>query len=105
VAQHNHECGECGGRLLDIKGKDGRIWYRCEHSEHCGNFLAACSSCGTGLPRRDEHGSARCSCGVTNVACPQCADGWLIEKSGRFGKFLGCVRHPSCSATSKLPKP
>lgn len=38
-----YECGECGGRLLSVQGQDGQTWYRCEHSEHCGNFLPACS--------------------------------------------------------------
>ena len=22
-----HECGECGGRLLGVRGQDGRVWY------------------------------------------------------------------------------
>lgn len=27
VEQDAHECGECGGRLLDVRGQDGRVWY------------------------------------------------------------------------------
>jgi DNA helicase IV len=52
--QEVHECGECGGRLLSVQGQDGRTWYRCEHSEHCGNFLPACSECGAAHPRREK---------------------------------------------------
>ncbi|WP_407925853.1 UvrD-helicase domain-containing protein [Alterinioella nitratireducens] len=92
-----HDCGECGGRLLGVTGKDGRIWYRCEHVQHCGNILPACQSCGTALPSC-AHGSSevRCGCGATYPTCPECEDGWLIERSGRYGNFLGCVRYPTC---------
>ena len=31
------------------------------------------------------------------IACPQCGDGVLVTKRGRFGAFLGCSRHPNCT--------
>lgn len=100
-----HECGECGGRLLDVRGKDGRVWYRCEHDQHCENFMPACPSCGSDIPRQ-VLGSpeARCSCGSSFPACPDCDDGWLVERTGRYGGFLGCVRFPQCSGKAKMPK-
>jgi DNA helicase-4 len=92
-----HACGECGGRLLGVAGREGRTRYRCEHVEHCGNQVPACSSCGTGLPVRvDGSSEARCGCGAGYPACPRCGDGWLVERSGRYGGFLGCVRYPAC---------
>jgi DNA helicase IV len=100
-----NECGECGGRLLDVKGQDGRTWYRCEHVQHCGNLLPACSACGVGLPRRqDGSGEARCTCASSYTVCPECKDGWLIERSGRYGAFLSCVRFPTCTGKAKIPK-
>lgn len=96
-------CGECGGRLLGVTGKDGRIWYRCEHVQHCGNLLPACPSCGTALPRHvDGTSEARCCCGATYPTCPECEDGWLVERSGRYGHFLGCVRYPSCVGKARI---
>lgn len=96
-------CGECGGRLLGVTGKDGRIWYRCEHVQHYGNLLPACPSCGTALPRHvDGTSEARCCCGATYPACPECEDGWLVERSGRYGHFLGCVRYPSCVGKARI---
>ena len=97
-----HLCGECGGRLIDVQGKDGRIWYRCEHDQHCGNFLPSCSSCGSDLPRH-THGAAeaKCSCSASFPSCPVCNDGWLVERSGKYGAFLGCVRFPHCSGKSQ----
>ncbi len=98
-----HVCGECGGRLLGVTGQDGRIWYRCEHVQHCGNLLPACPSCGTALPRHTEGTSeVRCGCGASYSTCPDCEDGWLVERSGSFGKFLGCVRYPTCTGKAKI---
>ncbi|MBN8630062.1 MAG: UvrD-helicase domain-containing protein [Rhodobacterales bacterium] len=98
-----HSCGECGGRLLGVTGQDGRIWYRCEHVQHCGNLLPACPSCGTTLPRHAEGTSViRCGCGASYPACPECEDGWLVERAGSFGKFLGCVRYPTCTGKAKI---
>lgn len=92
-----HECGECGGRLLGVTGRDGRIWYRCEHVQHCGNLMPACQSCGTALPRREDGTiEVRCGCGASYPTCPECEDGWLIERSGAYGRFLSCVRYPTC---------
>jgi len=97
-----HVCGECGGRLLGVTGNDGRIWYRCEHVQHCGNLLPACQSCVTALPRRaGETTKARCDCGASYPICPKCSDGWLVERRGRYGRFLGCVRYPACPGKAK----
>jgi DNA helicase-4 len=96
-------CSECGGHLLAVPTKEGRTWYRCEHVDLCGHSLPACSECGTGLPRR-QHTSdeAKCSCGGTFCACPDCQDGWLVERSGRYSPFLGCVTYPICRGKKRL---
>jgi len=100
-----HDCGECGGRLLGVTGQDGRIWYRCEHVQHCGNLLPACPSCGIALPRSSEgKGEVTCTCGATYPTCPDCPDGWLVARSGKFGGFMGCVRYPSCVGKAKIAK-
>ncbi|ANL33938.1 UvrD-helicase domain-containing protein [Rhizobium phaseoli] len=98
-----HECGECGGRLVDVMGQDGRLWYRCEHVQHCGNILPSCPSCGANLPRSSSFGSSElsCSCGAASPKCPDCKDGWFVERSGRYGSFLSCVRYPSCRGKAR----
>ncbi len=101
-----YECRECGGRLLDVRGKDTRVWYRCEHVQHCGNLLPACPSCGTASPRRTQGSAkAQCTCGASFPACPVCESGWLVERKGRYGSFLGCVRYPQCSGTAQTERP
>lgn len=100
-----HVCGECGGRLLGVTGRDGRVWYRCEHVQHCGNLLPACPSCTTALPRNAVGTrKARCGCGASYPTCPECEDGWLVDRSGYFGKFLGCVRYPTCTGKANIPR-
>jgi ssDNA-binding Zn-finger/Zn-ribbon topoisomerase 1 len=33
--------------------------------------------------------------------CPQCGEGTLVGKSGRFGPFVGCSRYPECNYIKK----
>jgi DNA topoisomerase-1 len=33
--------------------------------------------------------------------CPQCGEGTLVQKRGRFGAFVGCSRYPDCSYIHK----
>ena len=104
-AEFNHTCGECGGHLVPVPTKDGRTWYRCEHATLCGHSLNACASCGVGLPVRNKRtGLSKCSCGAEYQSCPSCEDGWLVERRGRYGPFLGCVSFPRCKGKAKIPK-
>lgn len=103
AAERTHVCGQCGGRMLYMPGEDGLAWYRCEHVEFCGNRLPSCPSCGEGLPRHVDGQSALvCSqCGHGAEPCPKCSDGWLVERSGKYGDFLGCVRFPECDGKGR----
>ena len=38
---------------------------------------------------------------ITNKICPQCRSA-LVERNGRFGRFLGCSNYPKCKFTSQL---
>ncbi|MCE9585615.1 restriction endonuclease [Candidatus Nomurabacteria bacterium] len=38
--------------------------------------------------------------GTTSSVCPKCG-GRLVERSGKFGRFLGCCNYPKCSYTVK----
>jgi DNA helicase-4 len=99
-------CSECGGRLLPVPARDGRIWYRCEHNLMCSNFMPACSACGVGMPTiAKATGMLECShCGISHYECPKCSDGWLVERHSRYGDFLGCVRFPACSGKAATPE-
>ena len=32
----------------------------------------------------------------TGQACPECGQGELMERTGRYGPFLSCSRYPEC---------
>lgn len=95
-------CGECGGDFIAFPTKNGDTWYRCQHAKLCGHSLPACTACGIGLPERkiDEE-IALCSCGASFSSCPECRDGWLIERSGPYGRFLGCVNYARTNCKGK----
>ena len=99
-----HICGECGGHLLALPTKDGRMWYRCEHTTLCGYSIGACPLCGLGLPVQEGGtGPMKCkNCGAEYPVCPVCDNGWLVERKSRYGRFLGCVNFPRCKGKAKL---
>ena len=35
--------------------------------------------------------------------CPNCSEGELIIRKGKFGKFVACNKHPDCKTTFSLP--
>ena len=39
---------------------------------------------------------------ATTTLCPDCGSGFLIQRSGRFGPFLGCTGYPRCEHTRKM---
>ncbi|HEX9824272.1 MAG TPA: type I DNA topoisomerase [Actinomycetota bacterium] len=38
----------------------------------------------------------------TGQKCPTCGEGEVVEKLGRYGKFLSCSRYPDCKYTAQL---
>ncbi|MEP2505572.1 MAG: UvrD-helicase domain-containing protein [Paracoccaceae bacterium] len=101
-----HRCGACGGRMLAQTSKKGRLYFACEHRHLCGEMLRPCTECGRNLPVAEKANPENlvCSCGAKFPMCPECSGGWLIERKGKWGKFLGCVRYPECKGRKNLPK-
>ncbi len=38
----------------------------------------------------------------TDETCPQCGEGKLLDRWGRFGRFLACERYPDCKYTRNV---
>ncbi len=36
--------------------------------------------------------------------CPQCGEGQLVIKRGKFGRFVACNKYPDCKVTFKIPQ-
>ncbi len=102
-----HRCDACGGRMLAQTSKNKRVYFACEHRHLCGHTLLPCSSCGKEIPLKDAASQEKlvCSCGAEFPACPECCDGWLVERKGPYGRFLGCVKYPECKGTRQIAKP
>jgi DNA topoisomerase I len=49
-------------------------------------------------------GAARVKIAVedTGEKCPECKEGTLVIRTGKFGKFLSCSRFPDCKLTKPL---
>ena len=97
-------CPRCGeGRLVERKNtKDGSSFYGCSNYPWCGHKVDPCSKCSTGLPVRvgDAH---RCrQCDALFDSCSEC-DGWLGNKEGKHGPYLGCSNWPDCNYTRNAP--
>ncbi|WP_299828309.1 UvrD-helicase domain-containing protein [uncultured Roseobacter sp.] len=99
-----HRCSACGGRLLSQTSKKGQTYFQCEHKKLCGEMQWPCGACGNDLPvaDTDEQGQFKCSCGATFPSCPKCSSGWLVQRPGKWGKFLGCTRYPDCTGKQSL---
>ncbi|WP_243695910.1 UvrD-helicase domain-containing protein [Rhodovulum marinum] len=99
-----HRCPACGGRLIPKRSERSGLRFVCEHRRHCRTSRPACPACGNDLPERSksEPDVFVCSCGTRFPACPSCGDGWLVERKGRFGPFLGCVTYPRCKGRTRV---
>jgi DNA helicase IV len=95
-------CPTCvEGQLERREGTKG-TFYGCSNWPYCNFRQSACPQCSTGLPFR-SNGEFICrDCGQHVESCPRC-DGWLQEKNGKYGPFLGCSSWPNCKYTRNLP--
>ncbi len=100
IQRRRYPCSRCGGHMyLGAKNR-----YVCEHWDNCDANLPACLACQVDLPIRKFSVPMvnQCACGAEYPACMDCSDGWLVERRGKFGKFLGCVNYPSCRGRQSL---
>ena len=93
-------CPECGRPVIEKFGKHG-LWFR---------------SC-TGFDIKDDNGDPSCRWSQqldeegnplpepegTGEKCPECGEGELVAKTGRFGPFVGCSNYPKCKYIKKEP--
>ena len=99
-------CPRCaGGRLVRRENsRSGSVFYGCSNYPLCKHAARACPRCGNGLPARSGDAYRCRDCGGSIEACPVC-DGWLNERTGPYGRFLGCSNFPDCDYTRNLRPP
>ncbi len=75
-------CPVCGSGMVRKLSKTG-TFYSCERFPDCNGALT--------LEGKELAGPKE-----TGESCPQCKKGQLIEREGRFGKFISCNQYPKC---------
>jgi DNA helicase-4 len=107
-----HQCPKCRGNTIRRRdGQYGALW-ACSHFPLCDGKLDSCPWCSAGgmVARRiDERvRTYKCTdCGQDAQSCPVCNRGYLREKTGKNGPFLGCSRWrkdgTGCRFTRNIP--
>ena len=89
-----YKCPKCQAPMEYRFGKNGRF-LSCSmygHEETPCKYACPCDREGNMLePKESEH------------KCPNCGKG-MMEKSGRFGPFLGCTDYPTCKTILGIDK-
>ncbi len=81
-------CDKCGKKMLLRWGKSGE-YLVCSGKPECKNKKNV---------RTEPDGKITIVESVAHGTCPECG-GKLIEKKGRFGRFLACSNYPECKHT------
>lgn len=86
-------CPRCGRKMMLRQSKFGPF-LGCSGYPKCKTVLNT-----DGTPREEP---TKPEPVVTDQKCPKCGK-QLVEREGRFGKFLGCSGYPKCKTVLKLP--
>lgn len=88
------KCEKCGLPMVVKWSKNGEF-LACSGYPECKNAMNFEYKDGEIVPvsREDES---------TGEQCPECKEGMLVYKKGRYGKFLACNRYPECKYTKPV---
>jgi DNA topoisomerase-1 len=92
-------CPRCGGELVIKRGRRGPFvgcanYPECDFTMNIGDDPQASWAAQQRMKEQEE---------ALDRDCPQCGEGRLEIKRGRFGVFIGCNRYPKCRYTEPLP--
>jgi len=89
LGESEESCPDCGQKLIFKLGKYGKFL-------SCSNY----PECTFAKPVEEPTALDENGVQITDFGkCPNCEDGKLILKKGRFGKFLACNNYPKCKTT------
>jgi DNA topoisomerase I len=77
---------ECGWPIISKLSKQKKRYYKCANKE-----------CTVEIDYKEAMKSDSAF-----VKCPVCGKGELIERMGKYGKFIGCSNYPECKTTIAL---
>lgn len=89
VNPNAEKCSKCSSVLKPLKGKFGQYW--------------RCVTCN--INYKDNNGkpimTPKAIATATGEKCPECTIGNMVERQGKFGKFIACDNYPSCKYIQK----
>jgi len=101
----NRRCTICQAPMVERNSQNG-LFFGCSNYPSCKTTSRPCITCGKGfLVRKGVHISCDNSfCNKDYQACPECDEGMLVRREGKYGAFLGCTSYASedCKFTRKI---
>lgn len=100
-------CASCGtGKIAMRVMPDGQFFFGCGNYPFCRYTPKTCNCCSK-YPLIKSGSLYKClnsECGNVAKACRQCSDGVMVQRSGRYGTFLGCSNYGKtrCNYTEKI---
>jgi DNA helicase-4 len=90
----NRRCSVCQALMVERNSQHG-LFFGCSNYPICTATSRPCIACGTGfLVRTGVHIACdNPNCRKEYEACPECEDGMLVRREGKYGTFLGCTNY------------
>jgi DNA topoisomerase-1 len=104
--KENPECPDCGRPTIWVNGRFG-VFFRCE-DQQCPGKLNPKGKGGKKTTGKRQGGGQRrkrqkAAPGGTDRPCPEPGcEGRMVERKGRYGRFLGCSNYPRCRHTESI---
>ncbi len=93
------DCAECGkGKMVKRSGKFGDF-LGCNQYPTCKNIINLDKD-GNPAPKKSAAKTAKKPLVSTGKKCPKCKSD-LVERNGKFGKFISCSGYPNCKHIEK----
>jgi DNA helicase-4 len=103
-SEETKNCPDCKTGILKKRhNKNDKNFYGCSNFPRC-NFtedIKLCPKCKSEIFKNNKTNKTECSntlCDFSSSLCNNCG-GYMIERSGRNGVFLGCSNYPKCKNT------
>ena len=94
VQKTDTPCPVCGKLMVVKFGRFGQFM-ACSDYPTCKGKMA--------MPE-EQAAKDKIEAELAGKRCPDCGEGNLVVKNGRFGMFLGCSRYPDCKHIEKIEK-